>query len=99
MLKELDAKAAEETTLLQQQPVAPEIFESPHKGMQSENGDVIGMLEVTESDFARLEADTSAAEASAQKEFDTLPIDSEVDVASKTKDSMHKTAQKQDDIQ
>merc|ERR1711953_783648 len=64
VLKEFYAKAGEATALLQQ----PEIFDAPYKGMQSENGGVVGMLEVIESDFARLEADTKAAEASAQKE-------------------------------
>ena len=63
VLKEFYAKAGEATALLQQQPKAPEIFDSPYRGMQSENGGVIGMLEVIESDFARLEADTKAAEA------------------------------------
>merc|ERR1712129_651168 len=59
VLKEFYAKAGEATALLQQ----PEIFDSPYKGMQSENGGVVGMLEVIESDFARLEADTKGAEA------------------------------------
>merc|ERR1719517_173810 len=66
VLKEFYAKAGDATALLQQQPAAPEIFDSPYKGMQSENGGVVGMLEVIESDFARLEADTKAAEAAAQ---------------------------------
>merc|ERR1719396_298700 len=67
VLKEFYAKAGDATALLQQQPEAPEIFDAPYKGMQAENGGVVGMLEVIESDFARLEADTKAAEASAQK--------------------------------
>merc|ERR1719316_2345258 len=67
VLKEFYAKAAEATALLQEEP---EIFDSPYKGMQSENGGVVGMLEVIESDFARLESDTKAAEATAQKEYD-----------------------------
>merc|ERR1740122_225074 len=67
VLKEFYSKAGDATALLQQQPEAPEIFDSPYKGMQSENGGVVGMLEVIESDFARLEADTKAAEAAAQK--------------------------------
>merc|ERR1719230_474752 len=67
VLKEFYAKAAEATALLQAEP---EIFDSPYKGMQSENGGVVGMLEVIESDFARLESDTKAAEATAQKEYD-----------------------------
>merc|ERR1712066_857924 len=57
VLKEFYAKAGEATALIQQ----PEIFDSPYKGMQAENGGVVGMLEVIESDFARLESDTKAA--------------------------------------
>merc|ERR1712060_926756 len=72
VLKEFYAKAGDATALLQQQPESPEIFDSPYKGMQSENGGVIGMLEVIESDFARLESETKAAEAAAQKEYDTF---------------------------
>merc|ERR1719245_824824 len=72
VLKEFYAKAGDATALVQQQPEAPEIFSSPYRGMQSENGGVIGMLEVIESDFARLEAETSASEATAQKEYDSF---------------------------
>merc|ERR1712228_460838 len=72
VLKEFYAKAGDATALIQQQPEAPEIFDSPYKGMQSENGGVIGMLEVIESDFARLESVTKAAEAAAQKEYDAF---------------------------
>jgi len=96
VLKEFYAKAGDATALIQQQP---EIFDSPYKGMQSENGGVVGMLEVIESDFARLEADTTAAEASAQKEYDTFMTDSKVDVAAKQRDIEHKTAKKQDENQ
>merc|ERR1719330_932792 len=94
-----DAQAADATALLQQQPEAPEIFEKEYKGMQSENGGVVGMLEVIESDFARLEADTKAAEASAQKAYDSFMSDSKVDKAAKTKDIEHKTTKKQDETQ
>merc|ERR1712004_448023 len=95
VLKEFYEKAGEATSLLQQ----PEIFDSPYKGMQSENGGVVGMLEVIESDFARLEADTKAAEAAAQKEYDTFMTDSKVDKEGKTTDIEHKTAKKQDESQ
>merc|ERR550514_1897332 len=57
----------------------------------TESGGVIGMLEVIESDFARLEAETKAAEEQAQKEYDEFMTDSEVDKAQKTKDIEHKT--------
>jgi len=97
VLKEFYAKAGEATALLQQTP--PSIFDSPYQGMQSENGGVVGMLEVIESDFARLEADTAAAEATAQKTYDTFMTDSKVDVAAKTTDTEHKTAKKQDQNQ
>merc|ERR1719291_810346 len=75
VLKDFYAKAGDATALLQQQPSAPAIFDSPYKGLQSENGGVVGMLEVIESDFARLEAETTAAEATAQKEYDTFMTD------------------------
>ena len=65
VLKEFYAKAAEATAFVQQKP---EIFDSPYKGMGAEGGGVVGMLEVIESDFARLESDTKASEATAQKD-------------------------------
>merc|ERR1719418_374547 len=97
VLKEFYAKAGDATALVQQEP--PAIFDSPYKGMQAENGGVVGMLEVIESDFARLEADTKAAKASAQKEYDTFMTDSKVDKAAKTQDIEHKTTKRQDESQ
>merc|ERR1719183_350619 len=99
VLKEFYEKAGEATALVQQQPEAPEIFDKPYKGMQGESGGVVGMLEVIQSDFARLEAETSAAEAQAQKEYDQLMDDSAVDKAQKQKDIEHKTAKKQNQEQ
>jgi len=99
VLKEFYAKAAEATALMQQRQEPPAIFDSPYKGMAAENGGVVGMLEVIESDFARLESETKAAEATAQKEYDEFMTDSEVDKAAKTKDIEHKTAKKQDQEQ
>merc|ERR1739848_662847 len=75
VLKEFYAKAAEATSFVQE----PEIFDEPYKGMQSENGGVLGMIEVIQSDFARLESETSAAETEGQKEYDQLVADSEID--------------------
>mmetsp|Transcript_153582 Transcript_153582/g.286296 ORF Transcript_153582/g.286296 Transcript_153582/m.286296 type:complete len:671 (+) Transcript_153582:76-2088(+) len=94
VLKEFYSKAAEATSLVQKQPA---IFDSPYKGMQAENGGVVGMLEVIQSDFARLEADTKTAEAAAQKEYDTFMTDSKVDKSAKTTDIQHKTAKKSDE--
>jgi len=96
VLKEFYAKAAEATSLVQR---APDIFDSEYKGMGAESGGVVGMLEVIESDFARLEAETSSAEATAQKTYDEFMTDSKVDKAQKTTDSEHKTAKKQDQEQ
>jgi len=96
VLKEFYKKAGEATALVQQQPEAPEIFEKKYTGMQDENGGVMGMLEVVESDFARLESDTAAAEEAAQKEYDTFLTDSQSDKISKSTDIEHKTSKKQD---
>jgi NTP pyrophosphatase (non-canonical NTP hydrolase) len=98
VLRDFYSKQAE-ATLVQtkrQQPKAPEIFNEPYRGMTGEASGVIGMLEVIESDFARLEAETTASEAAAQKEYDEFMTDSKVDKAAKTKDVEHKTAKKQD---
>jgi DNA repair exonuclease SbcCD ATPase subunit len=95
VLKEFYAKAAEATAFVQE----PEVFDEPYKGMGGESGGVVGMLEVIESDFARLEADTKASEASAQKEYDEFMTDSEVDKTKKSTDIEHKTAKKQDEEQ
>jgi len=95
VLKEFYAKAGEATTFLQ----APEVFDSSYNGMGSESGGVVGMLEVIESDFSRLEADTKASEASAAKEYDTFMTDSKVDKTTKSTSIDHKTAKKQDQSQ
>lgn len=95
VLKDFYAKAGQATSLLQkQQPEAPEIFDAAYKGMQSENGGIMGMLEVIESDFARLETETKAAESTAQHQHDKFLSDSAVDKAQKNKDIEHKTNKK-----
>jgi prefoldin subunit 5 len=95
VLKDFYAKAAEATSFVQQ----PEVFDEPYKGMGSENGGVVGMIEVIQSDFARLESETSAAEAEAQKQYDEFMTDSSVDKAQKTKDIEHKSSKKQNQEQ
>jgi len=97
VLKEFYAKAGEATAFVQK--AEPAIFDSPYKGMGAEGGGVVGMLEVIESDFARLESETKAAEATAQKEYDEFMTDSKVDKAEKETDIEHKTAKKQDESQ
>merc|ERR1719401_2710215 len=67
--------------------------------MGGESGGVVGMLEVIESDFARLESDTKASESTSQKEYDEFMTDSKVDKTEKNTDVEHKTAKKQDESQ
>lgn len=57
------------------------------------------VLWAIETELARLEADTKAAEASAQKDIDTFMIDSKVDEAQKSSKMEHKTAKKQSQSQ
>merc|ERR1719181_1292031 len=96
VLKDFYAKAGDATALVQQQPVAPEIFDAPYKGLQGMAGGVVGMLETIESDFARLDAETAAAEETAQDEYDGFMTDSQVDKDSKVTDMDHKETKKQD---
>jgi len=90
VLREFYAKAGDSTALLEIEP---------YKGMQSETGGVIGFLEVIESDFARLESETAASEATGQKEYDEFMTDSKVDKASKSTGAAHKAAKKQGEAQ
>jgi len=93
VLKEFYEKAAEATSLLQTKQ-KPEIFDEPYQGMQSENGGVVGMLEVIQSDFARLETDTKASEAESSRQFDEFSSASAVNRAANSKDAEHKTTKK-----
>ena len=68
-----------------------------YQGMGGESGGVVGMLEVIEQDFARLEAETSTSEAAGVKEYETFMSDSKVDHAGKSKDIEHKTAKKEEE--
>merc|ERR1719171_211800 len=66
VLKDFYAKAAEASLLqggagIKQDMASAQASGEPYKGMQDESTGVIGMLEVILSDFARLEAETSAA--------------------------------------
>merc|ERR1719460_2455343 len=97
VLKDFYEKAGEATSFVQQP--APEIFDEPYTGMQSENGGVVGMIEVIQSDFARLESETTAAEEESQKEHDEFMGDSATDKAQKTADIDHKSSKKQNQEQ
>lgn len=101
ILQDFYSKAAKATSLAQvsitsekQQPKVPEIFDEAYKGDQNAKGGVVGMLEVIQSDFARLEADTKSAEQAAQNEYDEFMSDSAQTKASLDVDLKHCTTEK-----
>jgi len=101
VLQDFYSKAAKATSLAQvsitsekQQPKVPEIFDEAYKGDQNAKGGVVGMLEVIQSDFARLEADTKSGEQAAQNEYDEFMSDSAQAKASLDVDLKHCTTEK-----
>eukprot|EP00933_Yihiella_yeosuensis_P045738 TRINITY_DN41158_c0_g1_i1.p1 TRINITY_DN41158_c0_g1~~TRINITY_DN41158_c0_g1_i1.p1 ORF type:complete len:681 (-),score=230.67 TRINITY_DN41158_c0_g1_i1:49-2091(-) len=98
VLKEFYEDASYATSLLQtskKMKEAPEVFgDEPYTGMGGAQGGVVGMMEVIESDFARLEAETTAEEAAAQKEFQEFMEDSKVSKSKTQREIEHKTAKK-----
>merc|ERR1719487_2022432 len=98
VLKDFYDKASKATSFVQQKQ--PEIFDdTPYTGMGAENGGVVGMIEVIQSDFARLESETTQAESEGKKEFETFSNDSEVDKAAKKSDIDHMKSKKQNQEQ
>jgi len=75
-----------------QVPGGPEMEAGTYTGM--ENGGVMGMLEVIESDFARLLSETTAAESEAQKEFEQFSNDSAQDKAVKGQEMKNKSTER-----
>jgi len=69
--------AAQGGSFLQTRKQVPEM--SAYKGMQGLKGGVLGMLEVIESDFVRVSAETKAAEAEAARAYDKFMTESEAD--------------------
>merc|ERR1719163_192367 len=84
----------DKTSLLQKSSATqkPEMEEGGYTGMG--NGGVMGMLEVIESDFARLLAETTADEQENAAEYETLSNDTAEDKAVKETDSKSKTGEK-----
>jgi len=64
-----------------QQAQVPEM--EAYSGQQSSNGGVVGMLEVIQSDFARVEADTTAEETQAVAEYKAFTAEAEATLKSK----------------
>jgi len=54
-----------------------------YKGMKTRGGGVMGMLEVIDSDFARVEAETEAAEVQAAEQYKSFMKEAEADVEAK----------------
>merc|ERR1719453_796693 len=75
VLKTFYEKAGKATAFVQQP------YDKPYTGM--EGGGIMGMLEVCESDFARLESDTTTGEAQNQKTYDEFMADSTEDKTAK----------------
>jgi len=91
VLQEYYSKEVPAAALLQQ----PEIFEDGCEIRQKgASGGVLSMLEVIQSDFARLAAETEAAEVAAQKAYETFMSDSKIDKSAKETDIKNKTTQK-----
>eukprot|EP00441_Pelagodinium_beii_P046819 CAMPEP_0197622302 /NCGR_PEP_ID=MMETSP1338-20131121/2662_1 /TAXON_ID=43686 ORGANISM="Pelagodinium beii, Strain RCC1491" /NCGR_SAMPLE_ID=MMETSP1338 /ASSEMBLY_ACC=CAM_ASM_000754 /LENGTH=676 /DNA_ID=CAMNT_0043192019 /DNA_START=50 /DNA_END=2080 /DNA_ORIENTATION=- len=93
VLKEFYTRAGEATALVQSQSSSsePEIFgDEPYKGMGGESGGVVGILEVIESDFARLESETTAAESAGKEEYEQFMLDSKMAKKSKETAKEHK---------
>jgi len=103
ILQEFYAAAAEATALVQQKgnlkqqsrQEPPPIFDAPYQGLGAESGGVLGLLQVIQSDFARLESDTNAREVTANQDYQRFMTDSAVSKAQLEKDIEHYTTQKQ----
>mmetsp|Transcript_68564 Transcript_68564/g.201228 ORF Transcript_68564/g.201228 Transcript_68564/m.201228 type:complete len:132 (-) Transcript_68564:65-460(-) len=63
--------------------------------MGGESGGVIAMLEVIQSDYARLESETKATESTNQQDFDRQMTESGVLRAQTQRDIEHKTTMRQ----
>jgi len=99
VLKDFYAGAESATALVQSKAKQPEVFDEPYKGMGGENGGVIGMMEVIQADFARLESETKSSESEASKEYSEFMDDARVDKAQKEKDHEYKSKAHQDQSQ
>merc|ERR1719453_2646897 len=91
VLKEFYAKASQATALAQMSSRQP--FDKPYTGM--EGGGVMGMLEVCESDFARLESETTSSEAANTKAYEEFMADSTASKSAKETEVKDKSAEKQ----
>eukprot|EP00927_Polykrikos_kofoidii_P019409 TRINITY_DN19067_c0_g1_i1.p1 TRINITY_DN19067_c0_g1~~TRINITY_DN19067_c0_g1_i1.p1 ORF type:complete len:722 (+),score=162.14 TRINITY_DN19067_c0_g1_i1:52-2166(+) len=97
LLREFYEQAATATSFAQRQSPQkdmPFVFDGAYKGMQSGKGGVIGMLEVIESDFARLAADTRTSEGEAVSTFQAMSDASAEDRKAKETGARHRGFEK-----
>lgn len=73
-------------------PGAPEMEEGQYTGMA--NGGVLGLMEVVQSDFAKVLSETTASEADAARAYEEFMADSSQDKAVKETDLKHKATSK-----
>merc|ERR1719253_2180516 len=100
VLKEFYEQAGSALLQKKQNPESPEVFsDEPYKGMGAESGGVIGMLEVIQSDFARLQSDTEAEEAKNSSMHKDFMQESAVIKAQRKSDITHKSTMKQNQEQ
>ena len=98
VLQEFYAERAQGKALVQLDesapPVnAPDTFSGEYESKDASG--VLGILEISMSDFARLETETKTAEAAAQQEYQKLQHESAVRKATLNKDLEYKTVEKQ----
>jgi len=104
MLKDYYGKASAATALVQQHrelSKEPPIFQKSFNGQQTESSNILAFLEVIQSDFARLEQETTGAEEAAKKDYDDLVATSNKDLDEKKGLIQQKTndqGQKQQDL-
>lgn len=73
-------------------PGAPEMASGGYTGMS--NGGVLGLMEVCQSDFSKLIAETEATEAESARNYDKFKAESAQDKAVLVTDQKHKVASK-----
>jgi len=86
MLKDYYGRASAATALVQQQRQLSKerpIFQKSFNGQQTESNNILAFLEVIQSDFARLEQETTGAEEAAKKDYDDLVATSNKDLDEK----------------
>jgi len=94
VLKTFYEKAATATAMVQV-PGAPSTFNKPYTGMGGSATGVVGMLEVIQSDFVRLDSETTAAEEEALEAYKQFMADSTEDKKIKDEDRKQKSMTKQ----